>query len=160
MCRCHISQKSPPPVTYPSGYYSEIASTSARGAGFRYGPTSKGAKNAVSSDGQKIPVPRNQYYALHVAALSTGGPASLKITLTYADGKSEERTVKVADWLAVGTQEAIALSTPRKRTPTGDTAETVAIRHYVVPVSVGKPLASVTLGVEPKVKVFALTLER
>ena len=150
----------PPPVTYPSGYYSEIASTSARGAGFRYGPTSKGAKNAVSASGQKIPVPRNQYYALHVAALSTGGPASLKLTLTYADGKSEERTVKVADWLAVGTQEAIALSTPRKRTPTGDTAETVAIRHYVVPVSVGKPLASVTLGVEPKVKVFALTLER
>ena len=147
-------------ITYPSGYYSEIASTSARGAGFRYGSTAKGAKNAVSAKGQTIPVSRDRYYALHVAALATDGNAPLTLTFHYADGTKEDRTIKVSDWLATETREAIAVSAPRKRTPKGDTPETTAIRHYVVPVSVGKPLASIALGAAPKVKVFALTLER
>ena len=153
-------KRTSPPVTYPSGYYSEIASTSARGAGFRYGSTAKGAKNAVTAKGQTIGVSRERYYALHVAALATDGNTPLVLTLTYADGKKEERTIKVADWLTATAIEAIALSAPRKRTPTGDTADAVTIRHYVVPVSSGKALASITLGSAPKVKVFAMTLER
>ncbi len=149
-------------VLYPSGYFSEIASTAARGASFRYGPTSKGAKNALSAKGQSLPVERGRYYALHLVAVATAGkPEPLTLTLKYADGKTEERTVSVADWLApAGDNEAIALSLPRKRTPTGDTLESPSLRHYVLPVTALKDLVGITLGRPASVKVFAITLER
>ena len=155
------SKRPAPTPVYPSGYYAEISSTAARGAGFRYGPTTLGAKNAIGAHGQSISIPRGRYYALHVAALATGGDAPLTLTLKYADGTTEERKIVVSDWLkAPGPQDAVALSTPRKRTPQTDTAETASIRHYVVGVGAQKDLVEIRLGAEPKVKIFALTLER
>jgi hypothetical protein len=149
-------------VLYPSGYFSEIGSTAARGASFRYGPTTKGSKNSLSAKGQALPVERGRYYALHLVAVATGGkPEPLTLTLKYADGKTEERPVSVADWLApAGENEAIALSTPRKRTPIGDTPESPALRHYVVPVSALKDLVGVSLSRTTSIKLFAVTLER
>jgi hypothetical protein len=151
-----------PAILYPSGYYADITSGAARGASFRYGPTTKGAKNALAARGQTLPIEKGRYYALHLVAVATGGQsAPLTLTLKYADGKTEEQKLTVADWLKpLAPNEAIALAVPRKRTPQGDRLETPALRHYIVPVSVQKELIGVQLGHQDQVKIFAVTLER
>lgn len=145
----------------PSGYYSEISSA-ARGVAFRYGPTTKGQKNAMTAKGQELPLERGRYFALHIAALATGDqPAPLTVTLKYADGKTEEQKINVESWLKPNTiNEAVALGLPRKRTPKGDTPETPLIRHYVIGLSASKDLVSATVGHQDQVKIFAVTLEK
>ncbi len=153
------SAKNPP--AYPSGYYADVSPT-ARLIGFRYGPQENGAKNAVSCDGQVITVPRGRYTGLHVSAASTGGQERpLTLTLTYRDGKTETVTRAVPDWGRPPTgREAVAILTRRRRTPQGDVAAVSALRHSVVPVTVGKDLVSITLPNDPAIKIFAMTLER
>jgi len=145
----------------PSGYYSEISSA-ARCVAFRFGPTTKGQKNALTAKGQTLPLERGRYFSLHIAALAIGDMAApLTVTLKYADGKTEEQKINVQSWLKPTTiNEAIALGLPRKRTPKGDTPESPIIRHYVIGLSASKDLVSATLGHQDQVKIFAVTLEK
>lgn len=151
-----------PSSAYPSGYYADV-SPSARMISFRYGAQAPGAQNAVACAGQVLPVPRGRYVGLHLAALSTAGEdRPLPLVLRYKDGTSEAVTRLVGDWNRPPTdREAVAALAHRKRTRDGDLAGVVcALRHIIVPVSVGKELISVTLPNDPAVKIFAMTLER
>lgn len=151
-----------PPPAYPSGYYADV-SPIARLISFRYGAQAEGAKNAVSCAGQVIPVEHGRYVGLHLAAAATGGrDRTLPLVLRYRDNTTETVTRSIADWnRAPSEREAIAVLTRRKRTPAGDVGGvTCALRHVIVPVSVGKELVSITLPNDPAVKIFALTLER
>ena len=85
----------------------------------------------------------------------------LTLTLRYADGSVQTQTRPIGDWLRPPTEaEATALGAPRKRLPSGDQPGPVFLRHSVVAVDVGKELAAVQLPVDPKLKLFAATLER
>ncbi len=150
-----------PAPAYPSGYYADVSPT-ARRIGFRYGPKAPGAKNAVACQGQTIAVPAARYNGLNLAAASTTGEDKpLTLTLRYKDGVTETVTRLAASWTrAAGPREAVAVQTPRKRTPAGDVPQTCALRHLIVPVNLSKELVSITLPNDPAIKIFALTLEK
>jgi hypothetical protein len=148
-------------IAYPSGYYADVSPT-ARLISFRYGPQTRGAKNAVACAGQVVSVPRGRYTGLHLAAAATGGAyRPLRLVLRYKDGSTQALSRAVADWNRRPTdREPVAVLAHRKRTPKGDVAGACALRHIIVPVSVSKELVSVTLADDPAIKVFAMTLER
>ena len=147
---------------YPSGYYADIASLTARGISFQYGPTGPGQKNAISCLGQVLPLPKGRYLGLHVAAVATGGQErNLTLLLRYKDGTTATLTRVVRDIASPPAEdEAIAFSLPRKRTPSGDSAAKLTVRHVVFPVVLDKELVSISLPNDPKVKVFAVTLQK
>jgi hypothetical protein len=156
-------KKRPETVAYPSGYFSEITSEAARLVSFRYGSSATGAKNAIACAGQTVPVPKDRYPTLHLAAAATGGEARpLTLTLRYADNTTETWAHSVGDWRRVPdpATEAIAISVPRVRTADADTGVPAFVRHLVVPLNPAKSLVGITLGDDPKLKIFALTLEK
>ncbi len=147
--------------TFPSGYFSDISSLAARGIAFRYGQSADGQKNVLSCKGQVVPVPKDKFFALHIAAAATGGERNLSIGLLYKDGTTETRTRSLRDILTpAASDDAVAFSTPRQRHPEQDKTGTLTVRHMVFPIAVTKELVSVTLPNDPKVKIFAVTLEK
>lgn len=155
-------KNTPPTPAYPSGYYADISPT-ARRIGFRYGPKTPGAKNAIACEGQTITLPGGRYSGLHLVAAATTGTADRPLTLVlhYKNGTTETATRTVGALSRPATErEAIAIQTLRKRTPAGDVAQTCALRHLIVPASGAKNLVSVTLPNDPAISLFALTLER
>jgi hypothetical protein len=147
---------------YPSGYASDISSEIVRSTSFKFGPTTPGAKNAVSGKGQKIDVPANKYVALHIAAVIIGNQAKpVQLTLRYKDGKSEVVTRTVRDWTSpVRADEAISMRFPRKRMPTGDQDALLAWQHLVIPVRPSADLIGIDLPKDASLKIFAISLER
>lgn len=150
-----------PAPAYPSGYYADVSPT-ARRIGFRYGPKAPGAKNAVACQGQTISVPTARYSGLNLAAASTTNEDKpLTLILRYKNGTSETVTRAAASWTRPATaREAVAIQTPRKRTPSGDVPVTCSLRHLIAPANLNKELVSVTLPNDPAIKIFALTLEK
>ncbi|HVK02669.1 MAG TPA: sugar-binding protein [Armatimonadaceae bacterium] len=147
---------------YPSGYWTDISSA-ARRIAFRYGPDADGAKNALASAGQTIPVKSASYGGLHIAAVATGGTdLPMTVTLNYKNKTSEKVTLRVPDWNrpVAATGDAVAIGARRKRTPSGDVRASCAVRHLVIPLDVRRELVSFTLPNDPKIKVFAVTLDR
>ena len=147
---------------YPSGYASDISSEIVRSITFKFGPTTPGAKNAVTGKGQRIDVPSNKYVALHIAAVVIGNqPKPVQLTLRYKDGKTEVVTRTIRDWTApVRVDEAISMRFPRKRMPTGDQDALLAWQHLVIPVRPAADLVGIDLPKDASVKIFAISLER
>lgn len=149
-------------LLYPSGYFSDISSVSARSIVFRYGATTDGTKNTLSCNGQVLPVPKDKFFAVHMAATATGGSErNLSVVLRYKDGTTETRTRVLRDIATpAAPDDAVAFTTPRQRHPELDTLGTLTVRHIIFPVPVTKELVSITLPSDPKVKLFAVTLEK
>lgn len=145
---------------YPSGYFTDVSPT-ARQTWFRYGGENDGAKNAVACKGQQIEA-KGRFFGMNIAAAATGGKdVATSFTLTYKDGTSEKIARSIGDWnRAPGASDPIAVSAWRKRTPENDVRAFAGVRHIILPVDVTKELASITLPNDPKVKVFAITLDR
>jgi len=149
-------------LLYPSGYYADIASLTARAIGFRYGATAPGQKNVIACAGQVLVVPKGRYTGLHLAGVSTGGQErNLTLVFTYKDKSTQTITRVVQDIAAPPAEdEAIAFTLPRWRTAEKDTAAKLTVRHMVFPIPIDKELVSITLPNDPKVKVFAVTLQK
>jgi Carbohydrate family 9 binding domain-like len=149
-------------LLYPSGYSADISSVAARSIVFRYGVTTDGVKNVIACNGQTLAVPKEKFFAIHMAATVTGGSErNLSVVLRYKDGTTETRTRVLRDIATpAGADDAVAFMTPRQRHAELDQAGVLTVRHIIFPVPVAKELVSVTLPSDPKVKLFAVTLER
>ncbi len=147
---------------FPSGYFSDISSVSARSIVFHYGSSADGKKNLLSCNGQALLVPKAPFFAVHIAATATGGAErNLTVLLRYKDGTTESRTRVLRDITApAASDDAVAFTTPRLHRPEGDSVGTLTVRHIVFPIAVTKELVSITLPTDSKVKVFAVTLEK
>jgi len=148
-------------TAYPSGYYFE-ALPSAREASFKYGPDTDGAKNALSCAGQSITVERGRYIAVHAAVTATGGDEQpLALTFNYRDGSSETVTRTVADWNHLpGGSDTVAVTSHLERGKDGDAVGPCSVWHVIFALNDMKDLVGITLPQSPKIKIFALTLER
>ena len=119
-------------------------------------------KNVIACNGQTLMVPKEKFFAIHMAATATGGSErNLSVVLRYKDGTTETRTRVLRDIATpAGVDDAVAFMTPRQRRAERDQVGVLTVRHIIFPVPVTKELVSVTLPSDPKVKLFAVTLER
>ena len=123
-----------------------------------------GQPDNVVADGQTISV-SGTGTTLGVVGASGYGPTSGTVTVNYADGTSTAATVTFADWVATGASAGTdLLATTGGWNPAGTIP--VSLSYAAVPLTAGKPVASVTLpavgasvgkGV-PAMHIFSLTI--
>ena len=123
-----------------------------------------GQPDNVVADGQTISV-SGTGTTLGVVGAAGYGPTSGTVTVNYADGTSSAATVTFADWVATGAAPGTdLLATTGGWNPAGTIP--VSLSYAAVPLTAGKPVASVTLpavgasvgkGI-PAMHIFSLTI--
>lgn len=68
------------------------------GIGFRFGDTSKSAKNVVVTSGQRVTLPKGNHNRLYIIAAAVGGDTAGAFTFNTRDGKPHTSELKIQDW--------------------------------------------------------------
>lgn len=153
-----------PNDVYPCGYGWKADSAgleSMRKISFVYGPKAAGDKNAVACDGQSIAVPKGKYAKIHILGAAVEAAQEAEFGITY-QAATEPAKVSISSWTAEPANgEEVALSTLHRHARAGDEP---GIRrylfHYTIQVDPTKPLASIVLPKNDKVRVVGITLEK
>ena len=150
-----------PDVALPSGYFTEAASDVARYISFIYG--SEQGKNAIACGSQEIRVPTGRYVALHLVATATGPDADnpLSLILKFKNGTTETVSRAVPLWTKIRENDDVAaLRAPHSRSKGVDASTPATLYHIIIPVGAQRELESILLPNSPKIKIFAMTLEK
>jgi predicted alpha-1,2-mannosidase len=119
------------------------------------------AKNFVPARGQSLLLPTGDHERLHLVATTHNGPVTAALTIGYADGTSAPVTVTVADWCgtaATGTTTVLAMP-HRIKAGQGVDGPPVSLFGVSLPVAEGKQIRSVTLPNDPRLRLYAVTLD-
>ncbi len=71
------------------------------GINFKTGDKTKGAKNVVVAQGQRIALPKGDYNRLYLIAAAVGGDTTGAFTVTARGGKMQTAQLKIQDWSGV-----------------------------------------------------------
>lgn len=149
---------------YPSGYNWKRQGSgeeSSSRISFRYGPKAAGALNAIACAGQAVAVPKAKYAKIHIAAAAIASEQTSSFGLGYQTS-TEPVSISIAPWDTLPAQDAkIALSTLHRHLPSGDDRKSGCyLFHYTIHVDATRPLTSIVLPENDKVRVMAITLEK
>jgi len=117
-------------------------------------------KNFVSATGQSLVLPQAAYTSLELVATTHNGPVSGGLTIGYADGSAETRTITVADWCGSavpGTTTVLAMP-HRIKAGQGVDGPPVSLFGVSVPLAAGKQIRSITLPADSRLNLYAITL--
>lgn len=101
-----------------------------------------GTPDNVVADGQRVRV-GGTGDALGFLATATGGPATGRGTVEYADGSASPYTLTVDDWHAATDSEAVTL--PHTNDPAGQRADPASLHAVTVPIRRYHRVVAVTL---------------
>ncbi|WP_157431724.1 alpha-L-fucosidase [Actinomadura hibisca] len=111
---------------------------------FTFPSGANGVKNNVRAGGQSVVLKPGRYGSLHLLTSAGYGPARSKVTVTYADGSTEETELAMPDWMT-GSDPVAAQTTDRYR-PAGREPAQTKIFQQTVRLDAGKEVRSVTFG--------------
>ena len=116
------------------------------------------ARNFVSATRQTLPLPPARRSTLRLVAASHHGPVPGTVTVRYADGSTAATTLTVPDWCnPTGT---VVLAMPHRiKAGQGTDGPAASLFGFAVALDPGKELRSVTLPDDPKIQLYALTLQ-
>ena len=119
------------------------------------------AKNFVRATGQSLLLPAATHTSVKLGATTHNGPVSGAVTLGYADGTSSSATVTIADWCgSPATGTTALLSMPHRiKTGQGVDGPPVTLFGASLPLTAGKQLRSITLPADPRLHLYAVTLD-
>ncbi len=148
---------------YPCGYYWKAVGEgieSSRKISFKLGPDGVDTKNAVKCSGQTVAVPRGSYVKVHVLGAAVEPDQVAEFGLGYQ--KVEPVKVTMSSWLEDPAHgEDAAFVTLHRHYAAGDErGKRCSLFHYVIPVDPSRPLTSIVLPNNDRVRVVAITLER
>lgn len=149
---------------YPCGYGWKSNSAgleSSRRISFVYGPKSAGDKNAVACAGQTVAVPKAKYAKLHILGAAIEPDQEAEFGIGY-QSSIEPAKVVMSSWTGEPVHgEETGLVTLHRHSATADEPGVKCyLFHYMVQVDQSKPLASIVLPKNDKVRVVAITLEK
>jgi hypothetical protein len=131
------------------------------GVQFQTPNTADGQNNEVVWNGQSIPLSAVTGHALGMLVTATNGNQTANLTLGYTDGSTQQVSVPVNDWCKA-TNALYSADIPvihfGERHSSGDTGPACGIFYVQVPVGGSVPLASVTLGANKNLHLFALSV--
>jgi len=152
------------PVLYPGIYYDGQSNPppefGAARVPLRYPPNDQRGAAAVACAGQQIPLPNEPLRAIYVAAASSEA-LDAAFAITYADGTSDSKVVRVPSWIDPPPEQTVALRTPLVRGTQDDLARPACI--YLLRIGDlggSKPATALVLPSAPQIKIFAITVER
>ncbi|MFI5893588.1 GH92 family glycosyl hydrolase [Actinoplanes sp. NPDC051513] len=117
------------------------------------------APNFVQANGRPLLLPPTPSRSIHLVLTSHNGPVSGALTLGYEDGTTAEAPLTVADWCgsaAAGTTTALAMD---HRIKAGQGVDGPPVNLFETTIPVGAGLRSITLPAEPRLYLYALTLD-
>jgi hypothetical protein len=119
------------------------------------------AKNFVKATGQSLLVTPAAHGSAKLVATTHDGPVTGTVTLGYADGSTSSATVTVADWCgtaAAGTTSLLDMP-HRIKAGKGEDGPPVSLFGVTLPLTAGKQLRSITLPKDPRLHLYAVSLD-
>ncbi|WP_327091532.1 alpha-L-fucosidase [Nonomuraea sp. NBC_01738] len=105
-----------------------------------------GARNNVVANGQPLAVPPGRYRKLHLlASAAFGRDGRTTVTVTYADGSTQDFPMAFADWLGSGATP-VALSTRYRWLASGGRDTGAFVNVHTFAVDPGKEVRSVSVA--------------
>jgi beta-glucuronidase len=133
----------------------------ARKVKFRFGDKSDGSLNTVECAKQKIAFAPGYYSKVYILGAMHDGGTRVPFMLNYTDGTQEKVIVGFSDWWggnpAFG--EELAIKTSHHHEASGERKPGSGIYMQMIAPDSKKVLASIVLPSEPKLHIFAMTLE-
>jgi hypothetical protein len=122
----------------------------------------KSGNDAISCKGQAIALPAGSYTAVHVLAASSGQAAAAgTFTVRGTAGTPSSQQVSVASWNMEPVGGRVGFAAPYRLVNGAVDAEHPSILgDYTLPLDPSKKITEIVLPNDPRIKVFALTLER
>ncbi len=125
---------------------------------YDFGSPADGQLNNVESDGQVVTLPTGTYDELSILATAHNGDVQKEATLAYNDGSTVQVPLRFTDWAVTPKfGEEIAIDMPYRHNGGGDTSPRVMIFTQRIPLEAGKQPDTLTLPVDPKLHVFAVS---
>lgn len=149
---------------YPCGYFWSVKGNgleSSRRISFNYGGKSAGEKNAITCAGQIVQVPKARYAKIHVVAAAIEPDQEAEFGIGYLSS-IETAKLTMSSWAAEPAHgEDAALVTLHRHSATRDErGYKCFLFHYAIPVDPSRPVTSIVLPKNDKVRVVAVTLEK
>ncbi|MFA5147976.1 MAG: glycoside hydrolase family 2 TIM barrel-domain containing protein [Candidatus Omnitrophota bacterium] len=128
---------------------------------FRFGDKSDGAMNTVECAKQKITFSPGYYGKVYILAAMHDGGAKIPFMLNYTDGTQEKAVAGFSDWWGANAVfgEDTAIRTSHHHEAAGERKPGSGIYMQAIEPDKKKVLASIVLPSEPKLHIFAMTLE-
>lgn len=117
--------------------------------------------NFVEGAGQPLVLPAGRYAVAHVLGAAHGGNVDTTATVLYADGSTESVPLRLTDWAsgaAYGNAKAIPMAY-RVRAGQGQDGPPVAIFGTTLALDPTRTVRWIVMPGDPRVEVYALTLE-
>jgi hypothetical protein len=118
------------------------------------------AANFVPATGQSLLLPAG-FGKLNLIATAYNGPVTAGLTIGYTDGTYTNAAVTIADWCgtaAPGTTTALAMP-HRIKAGQGVDGPPVNLYAATLPVPAGKQIRSLTLPDDPRINLYAVTMQ-
>ena len=128
---------------------------------YKFGSKKDGDNNTVECTGQTIPLPNGRYDKVQILASMHNGSGKSDFIFKYTDGTSETRQLAYSDWWggkAVFDDEPVIV-TGSHNEKAGTRLPGVGIFSQTVNVDPTRILYKVTLPNEPRLHIFAVSLE-
>ncbi|MEN6371583.1 MAG: sugar-binding protein [Armatimonadota bacterium] len=134
---------------------------SPRHISFVYGPKAAGDKNFIACAGQSVAVPKAKYTKIHILGAAIEPDQEADFGLGY-QSSVEPAKVVMSSWTGEPMHgEEIGLVTLHRHSKAGDEPGVKCyLFHYTIQVDPAKPLASIVLPKNDKVRITAITLEK
>ncbi|MDT5043636.1 MAG: hypothetical protein QOE51_4621 [Actinoplanes sp.] len=117
--------------------------------------------NFVPAKGQSLLLPAGDHTAVDLVATAYNGPATAGLSIGYTDGTSADTTITVADWCgaaAPGTTNVLAMP-HRIKAGKGVDGPPVSLFALTLPIATGRQIRSITLPNDPRLHLYAVTLD-
>jgi predicted alpha-1,2-mannosidase len=119
------------------------------------------AANFVPAAGQPLLLPAGSHTAVQMVLTSHNGPVSGVATIGFTDGSVQSVPLTVADWCGsatAGTTTVLAMD-HRIKAGQGVDGPPTSLFGVTIPLTAGKQLRSISLPSDPRMFVYAITLD-
>ncbi|MEU2432392.1 hypothetical protein ABZ611_23320 [Streptomyces sp. NPDC007861] len=124
-------------------------------------PAADGSLSALTGGGQRTTVSSAAYKALHILGSAVHGDKTGTAAMTYGDGTASTATLSLTDWASPAAHgEKTAVYASYRHGPHADQPVPVRVFHQALPVDPARTLTSVTLPVNSRMRIMAISAER
>lgn len=128
---------------------------------YKFGNKEDGENNTLECNGRDLTLPNGRYDKIHILATMHNGSSKVEFVLKYTDGTSETRKVAYSDWWGGKPvfDDELAIVTSYHHEKAGIRQPGVAIFSQTIAVDPKKILYKLGTPNEPRVHIFAVSLE-
>ena len=163
----------PGPAYYPAGFYigsggienfitTDVTQSISTDHLISFIYADKGGKDMIGGGGQTIAIPEGAYKSIHILAAAASSSTLDATFRLVGPGTSQTQHTSIQSWNAppTSTSDVGWIAGYHLNAGVVDTTSPSVLGHYTIPADATKRINALVLPNDPRVKVFAITLER